>query len=88
MWGKPTNLILCQASTLQIWLNIGPTKGRKEIVVPLAEMTAVEGSVDLSVFVTILFEDVPQKHQQPQLVIITESFGSVHQHRDHGLFVG
>jgi hypothetical protein len=29
MWGKPIDLMLCRASTLLIWLNIVPTKGRK-----------------------------------------------------------
>jgi hypothetical protein len=29
MWGKPTDLMLCRASTLLIRLNTVPTKGRK-----------------------------------------------------------
>jgi hypothetical protein len=29
MWGKPTDLKLCQAITLLIRLNIGPTNGKK-----------------------------------------------------------
>jgi hypothetical protein len=29
IWGKPTDVMLCQASTLLIQLNIVPTKGRK-----------------------------------------------------------
>jgi hypothetical protein len=50
---------------------------------------AVEGAVDLSVVITILFEDVPQEHQFGlQAVFITESSGSVHQSSQYLLFIG
>jgi hypothetical protein len=49
----------------------------------------VEGSVDLPVVVTILFEDISQEHQLGlQAVFITESSGHVHQSRQYTLFIG
>jgi hypothetical protein len=51
--------------------------------------TAVEGTVDLPVGVTILFEDVPQEHQLGlQAVSITESSDPVHQSRQCRLLIG
>jgi hypothetical protein len=51
--------------------------------------TVVEGSVDLSVVVAILLEDVPQEHQFGlQAVFITESSGPMHQCRQYRLFIG
>jgi hypothetical protein len=49
----------------------------------------VEGSVELPVVVTILFEDIPHEHQLGlHPAFITKSSGSVYQTGQYCLFIG
>jgi hypothetical protein len=52
-------------------------------------LETVHGSVNLPVFVTILFEGVPQEHQLGlQAIFIKKGSGSVYQSGKYRLFIG